>query len=321
VRPTAGPDVLAALLAEPLQPAPAQPDLIAFDIERDLYNPFTIVPDRPRAEVIAYEVQSGDTIFSIAERFGLNPETIAWSNDRGIILGLQPGRELNILPVDGAYWQVQSEESIQAIADRFRVDPYAIIDSEFNDLFGAMPDTLLPPGVRVVIPGGTGEAIVWTPRVEQRDSASSGGGGGGSQVIFESGDPGSCGWVDNPPSTGGWTNPVPAGYTWTRGFTSFHTGVDLAAPVGQPVVAAMNGVVVFSGWNTYGYGYAIVISAGPYMTLYGHLSADNVNCGQYVNAGQIIGAVGSTGDSSGPHLHFEIRVNGGAVDPTGTMAF
>lgn len=289
---------------------------------RNTYNPFTIIPERPRNEVIQYEVQAGDTIFSIAERFGLKPETIAWSNDRSIIGGLRPGRQLNIMPVDGAYFTVSTEEPVSDIAARFGVDPYTIIDSEYNDLFGTEPGTLIPVGAKIVVPGGSAEAITWTARVERTgEQATSGGGGGSGQIVFEPGDAGSCGWTDNPGGSGNWTNPMGGPYNWSRGFTSWHPAVDLAATPGTPVRAALGGSVIFAGWNSYGYGYLIVLAHGPYTTLYGHLSEIYVSCGQYVGAGQTIGGVGSTGDSSGPHLHFEIRSNDMPQDPTYTMPF
>lgn len=320
MNPTADPALVASLLSTPIAPSESRNGI---EIVRDTYNPFTVIPDRPRSEVIQYTVVEGDTIFTIAERFGLKPETIAWSNDRSIIGGLRPGRSINVLPVDGAYWTVAATETIQSIADRFGVDPYVIIDSEFNDLFGTTPETVLTSGTQVVVPGGEAEQISWNPTV-QRDESTSGGGGGGSsggRIIFEPGDPGSCGWVDNPGGSGNWTNPMGGGYSWSRGFTSWHTGVDLAAPEGTPVRAANGGTVIFNGWNTYGYGYAIVLAHGPYTTLYGHLSNIYVGCGQWVDAGTIIGGVGTTGQSSGPHLHFEIRYNDVPQDPTFTMPF
>jgi murein DD-endopeptidase MepM/ murein hydrolase activator NlpD len=110
-------------------------------------------------------------------------------------------------------------------------------------------------------------------------------------------------------------------YTITRPFTSWHTGIDLAAPSGTPVLAANGGVVIFAGWNSWGYGNTIVLSHGPFTTLYGHLSSINVGCRQVVNAGQVIGGVGSSGNSSGPHLHFEIRYLDVPTNPASTIGF
>ena len=319
--PTVDPAVVASLLSAPLVESQTTNGI---QVVRDTYNPYTIIPDRPRSEVIEYQVVEGDTIFTIAERYGLTPESIAWANDRSIIGGLRPGRMINILPVDGVYHTVPAAKTIQQIADEFHVDPYAIIDSEFNTLFGATPDTELPSGTQVVVPGGSAEQLNWNPVVETSDDSSSGSSNAGSrggQIIFEPGDPGSCGWTDNPGGGGGWVNPMGGGYRWTQGFSSFHTGVDLAAPVGTPVKAANGGTVIFAGWNNWGYGYAVVIAHGPYMTVYGHLSDIYAGCRQWVDGGTVIGAVGQSGNSSGPHLHFEIRNGNAAQDPSFTIPF
>lgn len=94
-----------------------------------------------------------------------------------------------------------------------------------------------------------------------------------------------------------------------------HPGIDLVATLGTPVAAARGGVVISAGWNNGGYGNLILIDNGPYVTAYAHLSAINVSAGTFVQGGQIIGAVGSTGNSTGPHLHFEVRVNGSVQNP------
>lgn len=313
---TLSPDALAMLLATPVVPLAQAAGL---EISRDDYSAFTIIPDRPRSQVIQYEVQSGDTIFALSERFGVKPETIAWSNDRYIVEGLRVGKLLNILPVDGAYFTVISEKSIADIARDYHVDPYTIIDSEYNDLFGKTPDDVLPSGIRLVIPGGTQEQINWSPPVTRVDASSSSSGVG--KISFDTGDPGSCGLVDNPGGTGGWIKPLST-YQWVRGFTPpIHFGVDLSDPIGTPVMAASAGTVVFSGWSNWGYGWSVVLAHGPYTTIYGHMSDVYARCGSYVNAGTTIGAVGSSGDSTGPHLHFEVRYNDSPVDPTGIMPF
>src|SRR5690606_23182739 len=126
-----------------------------------------------------------------------------------------------------------------------------------------------------------------TPRVEREGSNANT--TGGDFVSFAPGEPGSCGRVQNVSGTS-WARPI-ASYQWTRGFTSWHTGVDLSASPGTPVFAANGGVVIFSGWNSFGYGDTIVLSHGPFSTVYGHLSSRNVGCGQVVSAGQQIGGV------------------------------
>ncbi|MFN8452239.1 MAG: LysM peptidoglycan-binding domain-containing M23 family metallopeptidase [Anaerolineae bacterium] len=311
---TLSPDEMAQLLATPVA---SLAQTVGLEISRDDYSAFTIIPDRPRSEVVQYQVQAGDTIFALAERFGLKPESIAWANDRAIVEGLRPGKMLNILPVDGAYFTVISEKSIADIAKDYHVDPYTIIDSEYNDLFGKTPDDVLPSGIKLVIPGGTQEQINWNPPVTRVEASSSSSGVG--KIAFDTGDPGSCGLVDNP-GTGAWVKPLST-YQWVRGFSLIYFGVDLSDPPGTPVMAASAGTVVFSGWSNWGYGWSVVLAHGPYTTIYGHMSDVYARCGSFVNAGQVIGAVGSSGDLTDRTPHFEVRYYDSPVDPTGIMPF
>ncbi len=97
--------------------------------------------------------------------------------------------------------------------------------------------------------------------------------------------------------------------------TRYHTGVDMACPVGTPVVNVMSGQVTFAGYDGSGYGYLVVVENEGVQSFYGHLSRIDVQVGQTVEAGTVVGATGSTGWSTGPHLHWEVRVNGTPVDP------
>ena len=318
--PTLSPEEAQTLLSTPMIQV-SNPNSI--QVVRNIYDPFTLIPDRPRSEVIEYEVVSGDTIYSIAERFGLQPETIAWSNDRSITLALRPEQRIKIMPVDGVYHTVIGNETIAQIASQYGVDPYTIIDSDYSNLGIVSPETVLPNGTQIVVVGGRGEQIAWTPavvRVEGGTGSAGNSTGSAGQIAFALGDPGSCGLVENPGGGAGWARPF-SGYTWMRGFSSIHTAVDLAATEGTPVYAANSGRVIFAGWSTYGYGYAIVLAHGPFTTLYAHLSDINVTCGQSVSAGQQIAGSGNSGNSSGPHLHFEIRYQDVPQDPAYTIAF
>lgn len=283
------------------------------------YNAFTIINgDRPRSEFVEYIAVQGDTINEIALRYNLQAESIAWCNDRSIILVLRPGDVLQIPPVDGACHTVLGtrEETIRSVAARYNVENvFDIIDSPYNPTLGNVdPDALLPGGLRIFIPGGEGEPITWNPgRDLQTDAA-----GNVVGVNFAPGQSGSCGNV-TPGGGAFWTNPLPGG-TWVRGFYAGHTGIDLSAPTNTPILAANSGNVLFAGWSNWGYGYTVVLEHGPAIsTLYGHMvSQPPVGCGQFVPAGTVIGYVGSTGNSSGPHLHFEIRSGDTPTDPTAT---
>jgi murein DD-endopeptidase MepM/ murein hydrolase activator NlpD len=101
----------------------------------------------------------------------------------------------------------------------------------------------------------------------------------------------------------------------TQNFHSGHLGLDFGAPVGTPVRATMGGKVVYAGWNNEGYGNLVIVENGAYRTYYAHLSNIPVSVGQHVQPGTVIGLSGNTGNSTGPHLHYEVRVNGQGVDP------
>jgi murein DD-endopeptidase MepM/ murein hydrolase activator NlpD len=316
--PTLGADTASQLLQTPIAP-------ILIDnpqrVVRSQIKPFTVIPERARSTMTKYTIQQGDTIYDIAQRFGLTQESIAWSNDRSQIWTLVPGAELNIPPVDGVYIQMIGGTSIREIAEQYSVtDVNSVLISEANpQLRGQSPDTIPPSGTWIFIPGGIAESVNWAPQIEVSSGSGSSGSSGGNLVSFQSGDPGSCAPMP-PGSATGWALPL-SGYTITQNFSSWHQGIDLSAPMGTPVSAANGGRVIFAGGNTWGYGNAVVISSGPFATLYGHLSSVNVGCGQDVGTGQIIGAVGSTGISSGPHLHFEILYNGVRGDPRATLTF
>ncbi len=317
IAPTIDGSQLVSLLSEPVA-AVGGPN--PFALIRDGLDPFTIIPDRPRNKIEEYVIQRGDTVSDIAQRFGLDQNSIAWSNDRRSLWTLVPGDILLIPPVDGVAHEAVGDDTVAEIADLYGIDdPYVIIDSDFNNLQGYTPDMQLPSGMRVFVPGGRGEEINWAPPMVQGSSSGPGGTRTASNLVSMPMGPGACAPQEPGPSAG-WQRPL-NGYTITRGYADWHPGIDLAASEGTPVMAANTGRVIFAGWSTWGYGYAVVLSHGPFATLYGHMSAVNVGCGQVVGMGQVIGAVGTTGNSSGPHLHFEILYNGIRGNPAATMGF
>lgn len=307
--PVISPQQLASLLSEPV--------MIDDQVLDVAYDPFTVVRnDRPRSDFIFYTAQQGDTIDEISQRYGLEAESIAWCNDRDIIFVLRPGDVLRIPPINGACHRVLGtrEETVAQIADQYSVeDPFMIIDHPINsDLFGRTPTEILPGGKYLFLPDGEGELITWNPGYDTETDET----GRVTASSFAPGQAGSCG---NVPVGGSsyWANPLPNG-NWVRGFFTGHTGVDLSASPGTPIYAANSGNVLFSGFSTWGYGNAVVLEHGPFSTLYGHMQSIYVSCGQYVSAGTIVGLVGSTGNSSGPHLHFEIRFQNQPQDPCAT---
>ena len=304
--PTLSADRILELLAEPPQPQ-EEAGLSTLPLR---YDPFTVIPNRVRATMSTYVAKRGDTIDGIANRYGLKRESIAWCNSHELAQIVRPGDVVRIPPEDGACHTVLRAQGkdIRDIAEQYGVDdPYIIIDAPANNLPGVTPETLLPSNTFLFIPGGEGGFITWNAPVQQDAS--------GFVVAFDPASPFSCGSR----SGGGswWTNPLPNG-TWVRGFYAGHSGIDIAAPIGTPIYAANAGPILYSGWNNWGYGYTVVIGHGAFSTLYGHMSSIAAGCGQSVDAGQVIGYVGSSGNSSGPHLHFEIRYLNQPRNPSAT---
>jgi murein DD-endopeptidase MepM/ murein hydrolase activator NlpD len=241
----------------------------------------TPTPTPTPERVITYTVREGDSLWSIAARFGLDVDTLRWSNEdlaRNPDL-LSVGQKLIILPIKGAYHTVQEGETVEAIALAYGVTPTVIMDYPLNDL---QPPYQLRESQKLIIPGGRRE-LHWP----QPDLS-----------------------LESP-------------FAWpvvgeiTQGYSEEHPALDLGAPYGSPVYAAKAGTVTHSGWARTGYGYTVILDHDEGVrSLYSHMKGTWVTVGQKVERGQLIGEVGSTGHSSGPHVHFEIRVDGGRVDPS-----
>jgi LysM repeat protein len=277
----------------------------------------TTIPTRPRTEVETYIVQAGDTVFGIAEKFGLKPETILWGNY--FILADNPhalveGQELNIMPVDGTYHKWSAGEGLNGVAQGYSVTPEEIINWEGNNLD---PETLgdwsnpdIEPGTFLVVPAGSRQYVTWSaPRITRENP-------GVAKFIG----PGACGTImDGAVGTGGFIWPSNAhfisGYDYSP--STNHFGIDIDGDLGEPMWATDSGVVVYAGWNNFGYGNMVVIDHGNgWQTAYAHMQVFSVICGQSVFQGTPIGTIGSTGKSSGPHIHYEmLHDNYGKVNP------
>jgi len=269
----------------------------------------TLIPTRGRQTVITYTVQKGDTLFGIAEKHSLKPETVLWGNYftlKDDPHSLFPGQVLNILPVDGTYHYVTQGNTLEQIAKFYGVTPGDIVDWSGNGLDLETPT--LVPDTWLVIPGGQRESQAWVVPTISRSAKSS-----GSQANNFGQCPGGyTGAVGNGTFVWPTDNHTVSGYT----YSAVHRGVDVRAGTGAPIYAVDGGVVVYAGWNDYGYGNLVVIDHGNgWQSVYGHLGQWNVTCGQSVFQGNLIGLAGNTGRSSGAHLHFELRYNGAYVNP------
>lgn len=294
-----------------------------FDVDTSLHQAgvqrvaelHTTIPTRSRVDVITYTVEQGDSLFAIADNFGLKPETVLWGNFDTLADNphtLSPGQELNILPVNGTYHKWREGESLTKVSEYYGVDPMDIIEYPGNkvDIYNFdLDNPAFEPGEMLIVPGGKRELVDYGPPTITRNNPAAAATYG----------PGHCGTIYTGavgvgvfiwPTTERWIS----GYDYNPG--AGHPAIDIAGSVGNPVWASDNGVVVYAGWSDYGYGNLVVIDHGNgWQTLYAHLNSINVGCGQSVNQGQGIGGLGSTGNSTGAHLHLEMIYNGSKVNP------
>lgn len=235
-------------------------------------------------EIRVYTVREGDTLSQIAEMFDVTTNTIMWANDIKSAGSIQPGDTLVILPIAGVQHVVKSGETISSIAKKYEGDAEEILS--YNQLASAAE---LFVGDTLIIPGGALHTTVYVATTPVSVS-------GGSSAYSS--------WL---------SHPTP-GAVKTQGIHGYNA-VDLASSYGSPIRAAAAGEVIVSkssGWNG-GYGQYIVIRhSNGVQTLYSHLMRNDVGVGAYVSQGEVIGGMGSTGKSTGTHLHFEVR---GATNP------
>jgi len=248
-------------------------------------NPAISVNESRTGKISLYVVRDGDSLSQVAKMFGVSINTIVWANNLRSATAISPGQTLVILPVSGLKYEVKKGDTLAKIAKKYKGDAEEI--AVFN---GLENNAKLAVGDEVIIPGGE---MAVTVTSSTRSSALRG--------------------TSGPTFSGYYTKPVP-GAVITQGLHGYNA-VDLGARNGTPIVAAASGSVIISregGWNG-GYGSYIVISHdNGTQTLYSHNSSNIVGVGQYVVQGQVIGYVGSTGRSTGPHVHFEVR---GATNP------
>lgn len=276
-----------------------------------LAEPKTIIPERPNVKATSYEVQSLDSVFGIANIFHLKPESILWANYdslKGDPQTISVGLTLTIPPTDGVYYKWQEGDTLEGVAGKYHVDPSVILNYPGNNL--DLTDPIIQPGQYVMIEGGKGELKTWVVPIPYAPSSGRSKGVSNQCTI----NPG------YPYATGSFIWPTANRSISGNDFWSGHQGIDIGGYTGDAVFASDSGVVVFAGGMSGGYGNVIMIEhdwmdGSVWHTVYAHLSSIQVSCGQSVYQGRVIGAVGSTGNSTGPHLHFEIRQNGASINP------
>jgi murein DD-endopeptidase MepM/ murein hydrolase activator NlpD len=242
---------------------------------------------KPRFDIYDYEVVKGDTLGGLADKFDISIDTIKWANSLKTE-NLMPGQSLRIPPVTGMVHKVNPGDTIYSLAKKYKSDAQKIVNFPAND-FADLDTFALNIGQTLFIPDGVmPEAVpVYKPAPLPQFIA-----GVGGKFIW--------------PTQG----------IITQYPVSYHMAVDIANASAPPVAAGDSGVVSYSGCLKYGYGCHIIIDHPEgFQTLYGHMQALYANVGDKVARGQVIGRMGSTGRSTGTHLHFEIRKNGVLLNP------
>ncbi len=268
-------------------------------------NADVLLPKKERTWIVTYVVQPGDSIWKIAKKFGLKPETVEWAND----LELNPdllrvGQKLIIPPVDGVVHIVEAGDTLSAIARKYKVKPEDIVAYEPNGLKSV--NDPLPENKVIIVPNGIKPFV--RPVVQAYSGPIPKGASHGT---------GNFGW----PATGRLTSLFGQIVCSPLLGCVPHKGIDIANVPGTPVVAADSGYVVFAGADyRSGYGKMVIINHGNgFVTLYAHLQTVLVRKGQSVAKGQRIGSIGKTGNALGYHLHFEIRQHGRQRNPLGFL--
>ena len=244
----------------------------------------TLAADVP--EIPKYVVKKGDTLSDVAATFGVNTDDVAYANDLSDD-GIQIGETLVIPPGRGALYIVKPADTIASVAAKFKVDPSAIMT--YNRLYFE-PEHFAPAQL-IFVPGAE------VPAVKRLNY-------GSIANVAPNLIPASSGRLAWP------VNGVITQYFWWG-----HTGVDIAAPYGTTIGSSDDGVVVATGWVAVGGLRVCVQHAGGLMTCYYHTSTVFVSPGQQVVRGQPLAAIGLTGVTTGPHVHWELRVNGVYVNP------
>lgn len=259
-----------------------------------------------RTKTEIYVVESGDTIASIARKFDVDVGTLLWSNDLSARQYIKPGDELKVPPVSGVLVTIKKGDTIAKLAKR-----YNAAESEIKDFNKIVDEKTLAAGTEIMIPGGYPTVLEQTLLVvkgKAREDALSAG-----RVGIKK--PADVNTENLAKSQLLWPTP---GRVITQYFSWRHPGVDIDGDYTSPLYAAYDGVVTTAGWNPGGYGLQVLIQhTNGMVTRYAHSAKLFVKVGDRVTRGQVIAMMGSTGRSTGSHLHFEVYVNGRRVNPLG----
>lgn len=252
-------------------------------------------PHVTRTETESYTVQAGDSLSVIAQKFGVNVGTILWANNRSAYQYIRPGETLKIPPVSGVLVTIKKGDTLNALAVKY--------DSPVDEILRVnrlSEDEDIPVGLEIVLPGGRPPYTPPPASSIARETERSTGPKPSN--------------ADTSAAKGKLLWPT-SGRTITQYYGWRHTGLDIDGDYSSPIYASHDGTVSTAAWNKGGYGLQLVIDGDGVRTRYAHASKVYVGVGDTVKKGDVIAMVGTTGRSTGTHLHYEVYLNGKRVNP------
>lgn len=279
-------------------------DVVSFNVPGTIVAPILnddAKSSAPRTRVESYVVQDGDTIGSIAKDFNINVGTILWSNNLTERQYIRPGDTLKIPPVSGVLVAIKKGDTIAKLAQRYEANADEI--KTFNRI---TDETSLALGTELMLPGGHPPAPTLAISSRPREGQSTG-------KISNAKKPADANTASMPTTKLLWPTP---GRVITQYYGWKHTGLDIDGDFTSALYAAYDGVIEKAGWNNGGYGLQVVIKhPNGMVTRYAHASKLFVKVGDTVKRGEVIAMMGSTGRSTGSHLHFEVYIGGKRTNP------
>lgn len=255
--------------------------------ERISFSPADVPDFITAVDFEEYMVSKGDTVSGIIQKFGLkNLGTLLSVNEISSAKKLRIGQKLIIPSIDGVIYTAVKGDSLSSIAQKYNLSLNAILDA--NDL----ENQTVTIGQKLFIPGASMSSFELKKAL-------------GELFIY--------------PVIGRLTSPFGYRRDPFTGRKSFHTGIDIAAPRGTPIKLTLDGKVSYTGYSAVYGNYVIVTHSGGYQSMYGHMHTIKVKRGQILSQGGIIGTVGNTGRSTGPHVHFSIYKNGKLINPLSVL--
>ncbi len=294
---TLGPRFVQASFTEEESRGESVPSTSSLGVSLDSTGIVTLESEKPWNQVSEYTVKEGDTLSSIGAKFDLSIDSLKWANPSINWQKVKPGVVVKVPPVTGVVYKVKPGDTVYSIAKKFQTDAQGIVDFPMNT-FSDDETFALVAGQTLIVPDGimSDEVAPSAPNIARVLTPDAG-------SVTASG---SFVW----PAFGKITQP----FRW------YHKGLDIANHDGGAILAADSGTVVVSGWSNSGYGNHVIVDHGNgFQTLYAHMSSIAVTTGIRVNRGATLGQMGSTGRSTGTHLHFEIRTSSGNMDPLGYL--